>query len=233
MYASGYMGHYSDFETYQSILVSDPESSSVIDSEEETTEEGSSDAAEEGENNDDVTSIRSADSSDSVQDSEVSERSSGSDMSVDHNSDSSDMLSDRWDDTESEEEEGSHAGSDLDSGAACGDSENGESDGEEVEYDVTDIESDSDNYGILEYDALDGADEYIEYDGADVPGDGETQTRGATREASSGDSSGFESDSIEFYNRSLESLGIIAGCLYFIVFVIIMRYIYRFFRLFI
>lgn len=228
MYESVILDSISNSEIYKLSIYADPESSETT----LTESEDSTDTSEEVNENDDVTSSGSEGGSDTIQDSEVSERSSGSDMSVDHTGDSDDMLFDRRDDTESQEEEGSHAGSDSDTGADLGDSENGETDGEEIEYDVNDIKNDSDYNGILEYDSLDGADEYVEYDGSELSGDGETQTRGATREASSGDSSGFESDSIEFYNRSLESLGIIAGCLFFIVFTIICKYIYKFFRLF-
>lgn len=245
MYASGYMGHYSDFETYQSILVSDPESSSVIDSEEETTEEDSPDVAEEGETND--SSEGSSHNRDAAEDSEVSAGSSGSDSSVDHNDDSSDMLSGGWDHPEEEASEGSDAGSGTESGSDSGDPEDGSyeviirGDSEHIEElyrflngenedagsDFDKFESDGDEYNR----ELDNGDtEYVEYDSAEYPdesGDSESSTESSTRLPED------SSDADEFYLRNIELLGIIAGCLYFIVFVIILKYIYKFFRLFI
>ena len=240
MYASGYMDHYIDIETYQSILVSDPESSSVIDSEEDTTEEGSSDVIEEGGDND--TSEGSASSSESDQDSEISAGSSGSDLSLDHNSDSSDMFPGSRDDRQEESEEGSYVGSGTDTGAESGDPEDREyeiiirgdsdqieelyrflnGDEENVGDDFDNVESDSDN---AEYESDDSDLEYVESVRESRDSEGGTESGTRLPEDSS--------DADEFYFRNIELLGIIAGCLYFIVFVIVLRYIYRFFRLFI
>lgn len=249
MYASGYMDHYIDIETYQSILVSDPESSSVIDLEEDTTEEGSSDVVEEDTNDDNDRESRQTESAGNVsEDPEVSERSSGSDLSVDHNNDSSDLLSDRWDDPEEETVEEDAAGTPGEDVEISDSNGSGsyritiEGDPEEVGElirilnreeeenagdDFDDFESDGD---ILERKFNDSDDEYVEYDAveyADESGDSESGTESGTRVSED------SSDADEFYLRNIELLGIIAGCLYFIVFVIILRYIYRFFRLFI
>ena len=248
MYASGYMDHYSDFETYQSNLVSDPESSSVIESDEETTEEDSPDVAEEGETND--SSEGSSHNWDAVEDTEVSTGSSGSDSSLDHNDNSSSVLSGGWDHPEEEAAEGSDAGSGTESGAESGDPEDGsyeviirgdseqigelyrflngdDGDDEDAGSDFDNFESDGDEYN-RELD--NGNTEYVEYDSAEYD-DGSGDTEGSTE--SSTRLQEDSSDADEFYLRNIELLGIIAGCLYFIVFVIVLRYIYRFFRLFI
>lgn len=245
MYASGYMDHYSDFETYQSNLVSDPESSSVIDSEEDTTEEGSSDVAEEGEGND--SSEGSASNSDSTEDTEVSPGSSGSDSSVDHIDNSSSVLSGGWDDPEEETDEGSYAGSGTESGTDSRDPENGSyeviirgdseqigelyrflnGDDEDAADDFNNFESDGDRF---ERELSESDYEYDEYDSGEYyDGSGDSESGSESSAYVSQDSS----DADEFYFRNIELLGIIAGCLYFIVFVIILKYIYKFFRLFI
>lgn len=249
MYASGYMDHYIIFETYQSNLVSDPESSSVIDSEEETTEEGSSDVVEEEANDDNDREAQRSESFESVrEDTEISERTSGSDMSVDHHNNSSDLLSDRWDDTEEETDEEDAAGTPGEDVEVSDSNGSGsyritiEGDPEEVGElirilnreeeenagsDIDDFESDGD---ILERKFNDSDDEYVEYDALtddSESGDTESGTESGTRVSED------SSDADEFYLRNIELLGIIAGCLYFIVFVIVLRYIYRFFRLFI
>lgn len=249
MYASGYMDHYSDFETYQSNLVSDPESSSVIDSEEETIEEDSSDVAEDDTNDDNDRESRQNESAGNVsEDPEVSERSSGSDLSVDNHNDSSDLLSDRWDDQEEETDEEDSAGTPGEDVEISDSNGSGsyritiEGDPEEVGElirilnreeeenagdDFDNFESDGDDYNR----ELDNGDtEYVEYDSIeynDGSGDTESSTESSTRLPED------SSDADEFYLRNIELLGIIAGCLYFIVFVIILKYIYKFFRLFI
>ncbi len=108
-----------------------------------------------------------------------------------------------------ETETGSDAGSDTDTGTDSGDPGNGTN--EEINDDNTD-------------------DEFVEYDDTqydDESGDPESSTESGTsaREDSSA--------TIEFYNQNLELLGVIAGLLFFIAFTIVMKYIYKFFRLFI
>lgn len=108
-----------------------------------------------------------------------------------------------------ETEAGSDAGSGSNTGTAAGDPEDGSE--EEINDDYTD-------------------DEYVEYDDTQYDsesGDPESNTESGT--------SVREDSSVadEFYLKNVELLGLIAGLLFFIVFTIIMRYIYKFFRLFI
>lgn len=270
MYESGYMDHYSDFETYQSNLVSDPDPSSVIESEEDTTEEGSSDVAAEeaseeteGDGDDSGSETGGID-----KDTEFSTGSSGSDNDMDHSGNDTGDDSRGTDDQVDTEEEGTSEGSHAGSGDSGEQSEESESDTELSEEESTEESGSDGSYRITIEGDPEEVDELIrllngeekdndesidtdnESDGSELgndPGEISGESSPLLRSDGSGsyDSSGSDGsviqnerdgadpESIEFYNRNLEALGIIAGCLFFIVFVILCKAIYRFFRLFI
>lgn len=191
----------------------------------------------------------------------ISVQSSGSDLSLDNSDDTEHVLSGGRNDSESEEEEstsdGSHAGSDQDTESGEEETDETGSDVQESgsgNYRIT-IEGDAEEVGelirILNGESEEEEEENVRDSNSDDGSDSNSGNNGGSEISelspvlrsvgsdSNGDSSGtvhesgIDPESIEFYNRNLESLGIIAGCLFFIVFVIVCRYIYRFFRLFI
>lgn len=228
MYAAVHMDHNVCFETDQSDTVLDPESSETVEEsseiadsveDQETEEEDSTADTIEGEN--DVHGSGDENNSVSVQ-------SSSSDLSLDNHSDVSDLRDSGSDDTELQEEEetsdGSHAGSDTDTEEGTG------------SYRIT-IEGDPEEVGelirLLNRGEEDG-DNSVNDESGDIESSGNTVTSGNGENSteSSASVSEVDSDADEFYFKNIELLGIIAGCLFFIVVVIVLRYIYRFFRLF-
>ena len=234
------------------------ESSEIADSvEDELPEEEDSDAVyymgdDENDTSEDAGRTESiSDISDETD--SISVQSSGNNLSLDNSNDTDSLLlggrSDSVGDEEETTSDGSYAGSDTDTGEES--EENGSSEGSgSGNYRIT-IEGDSEEVGeLIRILNGEGDNENVTDSNADDGSDSESSDNRDNENAviSSGIRSGSESDgnssgsiqesgidpeSIEFYNRNLESLGIIAGCLFFIVFVIVCRYIYRFFRLFI
>ena len=177
------------------------------ESSETTIDEEASDSFEGNDNDGNVSQESSSVDGTSGEDNEHVSESSGEPLSSDNSG--ADVSDNENIQSAAETEEGSDAGSGSNTGTSAGDPED-ESE-EEINDDYTD-------------------DEYVEYDDTQYDsesGDPESNTESGTsvREDSS--------TTIEYYNQSIELLGIIAGLLFFIVFTIIMRYIYKFFRLFI
>ena len=177
------------------------------ESSETTIDEEASDSFEETDDDRDLSEESSSLDGSSGEDNEYVPQSSGEYVSPDnHSDDGSDNEDIQY---AAETETGSDAGSDYDTGTASGDPEDGSGEG------INDDNND---------------DEYVEYD--------DTQYDSESRDPESGTESGTSvredsSTTIDYYNQSIELLGIIAGLLFFIVFTIIMKYIYKFFRLFI
>lgn len=206
---------------YKPNILFDPESS------ESPLDEEASDSFEETDNDRDISEESSSLDSTSGENSGPVSESSGELMSSDHS---------EYNDTDNENtqsaaeiESGSDVGSDLNSGTTTGDSEDGSEDiiveGQD-DNDFDSFESDGDehneqfdNDGIV-------SDEFdtTEYD--DGSGDSESSTESGTsvREDNTVD--------IEFYQQNIELLGIIAGCLLFLVVTKIFKYSYKFFNLF-
>lgn len=207
---------------YKPNILLDPESSEI------TIDEEASDSFEETDDDRDIQEEPESVDSTSGDDSEFVSEPSGEHVSLDHYSD--DSPDNENIQSAAETETGSDAGSDIDIGTDSGDSENGEENRIEENQDDSDFdsfESDGDEFNreldndSSEYDES----ETVEYD--DGSGDSESSTEIGTSVQED------SSTTIEFYNQSLELLGIIAGLLFFIAFTIVMKYIYRFFRLFI
>lgn len=230
MYESVIVDLYGYLTFDQSDTVLDPESSEdSVESEEDST-----DISEEIENGDIQEEPGSMDRT-SGEDNGSSDQSSGNSMSADHTGDN---VSDNDDRQDSEtEEEGSDAGSDLEFGTESGDPEDGT-------YEII-IRGDSDQVGDL-YRYLNGDEnngdaaesdndediEYVEYDSGEYPSES-----GGSGDSESGTESGTsvpenDNNADEFYSKNIEFLGVIAGCLFFLVFVTLMKYIYKFFRIF-
>ena len=149
---------------------------------------------------------------------------------------------------EEETDDRSHVGSgtdeETDEGSESELSESDESGGEESgSYRIT-IEGDAEEVGELirilngETENVQSIDGDNESDGNHVESDGESTVGVVTesvvyRDSANSNEDSGESDALEFYNKNIEFLGIIAGCVFFLVFVVVCRYIYRFFRLFI
>ncbi len=211
---------YSAFDKPNILL--DPESS------ETTIDEEASDSFEEINDDRDIQEEPGSMDSSSGENSESVSESSGELVSTDHNSDYA--PDNEITQSAAETETGSDVGSDIDTGADNGDPGDGEENRiEDIEddNDFDSFESDGDEYNReLEYsDYQYDESDTVEYD--DGSGDSESSIESGTsvREDSSA--------TIEFYNQNLELLGVIAGLLFFIAFTIVMKYIYKFFRLFI
>lgn len=196
---------YSAVLQFDNILVTQS-SEDLLNSEDCSTEGGEDDG-----------SIRSDTDFDDSENPEVFEGSSGRDMSVDNNDDFGDMLRDRWDDQSSQEEKITYTRE------SSGDNSGGLGD-------VNESDSSNNNDGYIEHYYDDSFNDYDSYE-YDEPESGETEYISETRETSG--SGTIDEIQVEFYNRNLESLGIIAGCLYFLCFVVILKGIYKFFRMFI
>lgn len=207
---------------YKPNILFDPESS------ETTIDEEASDSFEETDDDRDIQEESGSMDSTSGENTESVSESSGELVSSDHNSD--DALDNEDIQSAAETETGQDVGSDTDTGTDSGDPQDGEENRiEENQYDsdFDSFESDGDEFNreldndSSEYDES----EIVEYDDGSGGSESSTESGTSAREDSS--------TTIEFYNQNLELLGIIAGLLFFIAFTIVMKYIYKFFRLFI
>lgn len=206
---------------YKPNILLDPESSESL------LDEEASDSFEENDNDRDFSEESSGLDSTSWEDSGSVSESSGELMSSDHPG---------HDDTDNENiqsaaetETGQDVGSDTDTGTDSRDPEYEEEnriEDKEDDNDFDSFESDGDEYNReLEYSDYECAEsDTVEYD--DGSGDSESGTESGTsvREDSTVD--------IEFYQQNIELLGIIAGCLLFLVVTKILKYSYKFFNLF-